>query len=64
MCNRESSEGDAGEDDMNGWRQLCHDQATQLCRHRVEARIVDAYVTSVEQWIATGVSPAGPLRMR
>ena len=31
------------------------DQASQLIsRHRVEARIVDAYVTSVEQWIATG----------
>ena len=40
------------------------DQASQLIsRHRVEARIVDAYVTSVEQWIATGAGPAGPLRM-
>jgi protein-tyrosine phosphatase len=41
------------------------DLATQLiCHHRVEARIVDAYVTSVEQWIAAGASPTGPLRMR
>lgn len=41
------------------------DQATDLIsRHRVQARIVDAYVASVEQWIATGASPAGPLRIR
>jgi protein-tyrosine phosphatase len=41
------------------------DQATGLIsRHRVEARIIDAYVASVEQWIATGANPAGPLRIR
>ncbi len=41
------------------------DQATHLiCRHRAEARIADAYVTSVEHWIATGAGPAGPLRIR
>jgi protein-tyrosine phosphatase len=41
------------------------DQATQLIsRHRVEARFVDAYVTSVEEWIGAGAGPTGPLRMR
>jgi protein-tyrosine phosphatase len=41
------------------------DQATALIsQHRVEARIVDAYLTSVEQWLATGASAVGPLRMR
>ena len=41
------------------------DQATNLiCRHRVQARIVDAYTSSVEQWLAAGAYPVGPLRIR
>jgi hypothetical protein len=41
------------------------DQATNLIsRHRVEARMVDAYTTSVEQWLVTGANPVGPLRIR
>ena len=41
------------------------DQATDLIsRHRIEARIVDAYITSVEQWLAAGADPVGPLRIR
>jgi protein-tyrosine phosphatase len=40
-------------------------QATDLIsRHRVQARIVDAYTTSVEQWLAAGADPVGPLRLR
>jgi protein-tyrosine phosphatase len=31
-------------------------------RHRVQARIVDAYLTSVEQWLAAGAHRVGPLR--
>jgi protein-tyrosine phosphatase len=41
------------------------DQATDLIsRHRLQARIVDAYTTSVEQWLAAGAHPVGPLRIR
>jgi protein-tyrosine phosphatase len=41
------------------------DQAIELIRrYRVQARIVDAYTTSVEQWLAAGARSVGPLRMR
>ena len=41
------------------------DQATDLIRcHRVQARIVDAYTGSVEQWLAAGANSVGPLRIR
>jgi hypothetical protein len=41
------------------------DQAIDLIRrYRVRARIVDAYTTSVEQWLAAGARSVGPLRMR
>ena len=39
-------------------------QATNLiAQHRTEARIVDAYTTSVEHWLAGGACPIGPLRI-
>jgi hypothetical protein len=39
------------------------DVATELISaHRVEARFVDAYATSVETWLAAGAAPVGPLR--
>ncbi|HEY6597347.1 MAG TPA: hypothetical protein VI011_25075 [Asanoa sp.] len=39
------------------------DDATRLiAAHRVEARFVDAYTSSVEAWLAAGAAPVGPLR--
>jgi protein-tyrosine phosphatase len=41
------------------------DQATNLISsHRTEARLVAAYTTSVEHWLARGAIPVGPLRIR
>jgi protein-tyrosine phosphatase len=41
------------------------DEATALIsRHRAEAVLVDAYTTSVEQWLASGATPTGRLRLR
>ncbi len=41
------------------------DKATTLItRHRAEARLVDAYTTSVEHWLTAGANPVGPLRIR
>jgi protein-tyrosine phosphatase len=41
------------------------DQATDLIRcHRVQARMVDTYTGSVEEWLAAGANPVGPLRIR
>jgi protein-tyrosine phosphatase len=41
------------------------DEATLLiARHRAEAELVDAYTTSVEDWLASGANPIGPLRLR
>lgn len=46
-------------------RGLTPDQATNLISsHRAEARLVDAYTTSVEHWLARGANPVGPLRLR
>jgi protein-tyrosine phosphatase len=39
------------------------DPATNLIStHRAEAQLVDAYTTSVEQWLASGADPIGRLR--
>lgn len=41
------------------------DDAIELISlHRVEARIVAAYTTSVEGWLTSGAIPIGPLRIR
>jgi protein-tyrosine phosphatase len=41
------------------------DEATALIsRHRLEARFVDAYTASIEDWLAAGALPIGPLRIR
>ena len=41
------------------------DQASGLISgHRVEARLVEAYTSSVERWLAAGARPVGPLRIR
>lgn len=34
-----------------------------ISRHRAEARLVAAYLTSVERWLAAGARPVGPLRL-
>jgi protein-tyrosine phosphatase len=36
--------------------------ATLISRHRVEARLVDAYTASVERWLAAGATTVGRLR--
>jgi protein-tyrosine phosphatase len=35
-----------------------------ICDHRREAHLVTAYTDSVEQWLAAGAHPIGPLRIR
>ena len=35
-----------------------------IAKHRAEARIVEAYTSSVERWLAAGATPVGRLRLR
>jgi hypothetical protein len=41
-----------------------HEATALIAAHRVEARFVDAYTSSVEAWLAAGAAPVGPLRVR
>ncbi len=40
------------------------DATALISRHRAEAKLVDAYTASVEQWLAAGADPIGQLRIR
>jgi predicted protein tyrosine phosphatase len=44
--------------------QTADDATALITLHRIEARIVAAYTTSVERWLASGAIPTGPLRIR